>query len=187
MTRRWHVPSALVAIALASCGSEDGSMNINPTGVGGFGGTASFAGQPAVGGTGVSGTGASGSNAIGGSSGRTAVAGTGAPVGPAPAGRGPDQPGTGVAGTGAQTAGAGGAPVAGTGAAGSGGQAGAAGTNPGTPAPVCMSKAPMDFQYNASIGGGGSNRKESAHFALYNASNPDVILNFMEAAHKCLI
>jgi hypothetical protein len=188
MTRSWLVLSAFVVIALASagCGSDDGSST-TPTGVGGFGGATSLGGQPGVSGTGASGTGVSGSNAIGGASGRTAVAGTGAPVGPVTGGRGPDQPGSVVAGTGAPSAGAGGAATAGTAAAGSGGQAGTSTMNPGTPAPVCMSKAPKEFQLNTAIGGGGSNHKDSAHFALYGASTPDVVLNFMEAAHKCFI
>jgi hypothetical protein len=75
--------------------------------------------------------------------------------------------------------------TAGTGAAGNGGQAGSPGTT--QPAPVCMSKAPKEFMLNTAIGGGGSNHKDSAHFALYGASNPDLVLNFMEAAHKCFI
>lgn len=65
---------------------------------------------------------------------------------------------------------------------------GGAGGSTSTPvAPVCMSKAPAEFELNTSIGSGGSNHEDSAHFALYGVSNPDAILNFMEAAHKCFI
>jgi hypothetical protein len=52
---------------------------------------------------------------------------------------------------------------------------------------ACMSKAPKEFELNTRIGGGGGSHKDSAHFALYAASNPDPILNFMEAAHQCFI
>jgi Family of unknown function (DUF6055) len=78
-------------------------------------------------------------------------------------------------------------------AAGSGGAGGsptmmlpAAGSGD-TNAPICMSQAPAQFALDTSIGGGGSNHKDSEHFALYGASSPDVVLNFMEAAHKCFI
>jgi hypothetical protein len=59
--------------------------------------------------------------------------------------------------------------------------------NPVVSAPMCMSKAPAQFTLNTSIGTGGSSHKDSDHFALFSASNPDPILNFMEAAHKCFI
>jgi hypothetical protein len=50
-----------------------------------------------------------------------------------------------------------------------------------------MSAAPKEFELNTKIGGGSGTHKDSAHFALFSSSNADVILNFMEAAHKCFI
>jgi hypothetical protein len=54
-------------------------------------------------------------------------------------------------------------------------------------APVCMSKAPKEFELNTRIGGGAGTHKDSPHFALFDASNPDLVLNFMESAHQCFV
>jgi Family of unknown function (DUF6055) len=97
------------------------------------------------------------------------------------------QSGNASATSGATNAGAGGASQAGTGSSGNGATGGETSTNAGASAPVCVSSAPKQFELNMSIGGGGSQHKDSDHFALYAASNPDVVLNFMEAAHKCFI
>jgi hypothetical protein len=70
-------------------------------------------------------------------------------------------------------------------AAGGGGPSTGAGA--AAPPPMCMSKAPAEFMLNTSIGNGGSSHKDSAHFALYNSSDSDTILNFMESAHQCFI
>jgi hypothetical protein len=133
------------------------------------------------------------------SAGVMAAAGTKAPVGTgAQAGTGSVQAtnagraGTSTAGTNAAgmsaTAMNAGTGLAGTSAAGTGAAGmNAAGANGGTPPPVCVSKAPMEFALNTSIGGGGSQHKDSAHFALYAATDPDTVLNFMEGAHKCFI
>jgi hypothetical protein len=93
------------------------------------------------------------------------------------------------AGKGGTNAGAGGSTNAGTGASGNGGASGSTSAGAGAPAnaPVCMSKAPKQFDLNTSIGGGGPQHKDSDHFAVYAASDPDTVLNFMEAAHKCFI
>jgi hypothetical protein len=93
------------------------------------------------------------------------------------------------AGTHAGVGGAGGAANAGAGSSGNSGMSGSTNTNAGAgaPPPVCVSKAPMQFALNTSIGGGGPNHKDSDHFAVYAASDPDTVLNFMEAAHKCFI
>jgi len=67
--------------------------------------------------------------------------------------------------------------------AGTGGSAG----TPVQENPVCDIPDPNEFVANMSLGGGGMNYKESDHFVLFDASNPDTILNFMEAAHKCFV
>jgi hypothetical protein len=69
---------------------------------------------------------------------------------------------------------------------GSGGMSDAM-TDAGANDPVCVYKGPKQFELNTSIGGGGSDHKDSDHFAVYAASDPDTVLNFMEAAHKCFI
>jgi hypothetical protein len=76
-------------------------------------------------------------------------------------------------------------PTAGKSAAGAGGSAGSGAS--GQANPVCTVTDPSKFQANLSVGGGGTNYKESDHFVLFNASNPDTILNFMEAAEKCFV
>jgi hypothetical protein len=38
-----------------------------------------------------------------------------------------------------------------------------------------------------SVGGGGTSYKESDHFVVFGASSPDVVLNFLEAAHQCFV
>jgi hypothetical protein len=118
----------------------------------------------------------------------TPTAGSQAPVMPVTQGPGPTPMATG--GTTAGTGGAGGAAGAGTGGtASTGGTGGSTGTDAGVraPDPVCVSKAPQQFTLNTSIGGGGSTHKDSDHFAVYAASDPDTVLNFMEAAHTCFI
>jgi hypothetical protein len=79
--------------------------------------------------------------------------------------------------------------TAGTSTSANGGSGGPTNTIAGSaaPAPVCSSKAPKTFELNTKIGGGGASHKDSDHFALYNASDPDTVLNFMEGAHKCFI
>lgn len=138
--------------------------------------------------------GASGSATTGTAGAVNAAAGVLAQAGAAGAATQPIQLGQGQGGSQA-LAGAGSVSTAGVtataghDAAGSAAAGGATGMTPADPGNTasCMSAAPDEFALNTRIGGGGSNHKDSKHFALYAASNPDVVLNFMEAAHKCFV
>jgi hypothetical protein len=98
--------------------------------------------------------------------------------------------GTGAAGMTAAGVGAAGMRAAGMGASGTG----AAGTGAGVmqPAsvtlPVC-DKGPDQFEPNASVGGGGSQFKDSPHFRLYGATDAQAQAAFaqLEAAYSCFV
>lgn len=76
------------------------------------------------------------------------------------------------------------ADTGGTGAAvGQGGTSGESGQNH----PVCDVPDPIEFLTNTNIGGGGFQYEESDHFLVFGASNPDTVLNHLEAAHKCFV
>jgi hypothetical protein len=191
MMRSWQVLPALAAAALsgASCSSNPPSTPNGNSQIGtNVSGTPSVPSQLAGNGSsapvGAAGRGANAGsgNVPSGSAGTRAGAQAGSPAGAAAVSGGANAGMSGVV-----TAGAAGlASAAGTGATSAGGSGGSS-TVPNQPAPVCMTKAPKEFQLNTSIGGGGASHKDSAHFALYSASNPDLVLNFMEAAHKCFI
>jgi hypothetical protein len=171
----------LIAIVLSASSSAGCASNKN--------GATTRHGDPSASGTFGSSSGGTGGASLGGlagASGSTAVAVANAGFSGGALGNA-GLSGNVSAGNGASGVGAGGLTAAGTSASGNGGMGGSTNTNAGATAPVCMSKAPMTFQLNTSIGGGGSSHKDSDHFALYAASNPDVVLNFMEAAHKCFI
>jgi hypothetical protein len=178
MTRSRQFLFAIVLTAFSSAGcasnksgstTDHGNSYVSGRGGSPLGGTggSSLVGMAAVGGSTTS------SVATGGSAG-SALGNAG-------------QSGSQSAGKGGTNAAAGGAATAGTSAAGSGGTGGSTSPNAGANAPVCVSKAPKQFQLNMSIGGGGSQHKDSDHFAVYAASDPTTVLNFMEAAHKCFI
>jgi hypothetical protein len=177
----------LFAIVCAVCSSAGCSSNSGGTthnGLGGTGGAFFGAGGSPVVGTGgslSSGTGGSSLGGTGGSNVTGSSAGSGGALGNA------GQAGNTSAGSGGTHAGSGGSTSAGSGGSGSGGSGSMMNPDAGMSAPVCMSKAPQQFQLNTSIGGGGSDHKDSDHFALYSASDPDTVLNFMEAAHTCFI
>jgi hypothetical protein len=87
--------------------------------------------------------------------------------------------------------------MAGMGAAGDGGAggdtagSGAAGMDPGgAQLPECdTSSAPAEFQPAPSVGGGGSQYTDSAHFRIYGASGASVTtaLNHLEASYSCFV
>jgi hypothetical protein len=92
-----------------------------------------------------------------------------------------------AAGTGAAGMGAAGMGAAGTGTAGVG--AGAGAMQPGSVTlPVC-DKGPDQFEPNASVGGGGSQFKDSPHFRLYGATDVQAQAAFaqLEAAYSCFV
>ena len=55
--------------------------------------------------------------------------------------------------------------------------------------PVCNTMEPDNFEANASVGGGGSQFKDSAHFRIYGASDAqsDPALKFLESAYDCFV
>jgi hypothetical protein len=100
-------------------------------------------------------------------------------------------PGMSAAGTTvAAGTGAAGMGVAGIAAAGSG-TAGAAGAMPpGSTEPlVCKAAGPAEFEANPSIGGGGSQFKESPHFRIVGVSDAmaDAAIKELEAAYTCFV
>ncbi len=142
------------------------------------------------------------------------IAGTaGIPVAMQPAGRGASNAtaGRGGAGVGAAGAGVAGGGVAGRGLAGAGpvggdgasgmsaAGAGAAGMNtagtgmnpPANPPgelPTCESKAPAEFEANPSIGGGGTQFKDSPHFRVFGSgAQVDGAIKALEAAYDCFV
>jgi hypothetical protein len=123
-------------------------------------------------GTGGAGSRAAGSGAIGG--GLTGMGAAGA-----------NAAGASAAGMGAGGTGAAGMSAAGTGAAG----------NPGTmqpgpgPLPTCESMAPAEFMPNPSVGGGGSQFKDSPHFRIVGVSDTeaDAAIKELEAAYSCFV
>ncbi|MGE5785475.1 MAG: DUF6055 domain-containing protein [Myxococcales bacterium] len=52
---------------------------------------------------------------------------------------------------------------------------------------VCDLPAPSAFSSNSKLGGGGTQYKESDHFIVFGASNPDAVLRMLEAAHQCFV
>lgn len=194
---KYLIFAAFTAYSAVGCASD-----ASGTGAAGeTSGAASGATSTGVAASGRGGTPVSGSAGSVGTVGNTGTVGTGTSSVSA-AGRSGSAAATvgGAAGSGASTAGrqaaAGsgsgvtpGAASAGGAAAGSGGAMTGAetGTRPPADAPVCTSKAPGEFELNTRIGGGGGNHKDSEHFALYSASMPDTVLNFMEAAHQCFV
>lgn len=192
MTRRrqFLIPLVLTALSAAACASQNSGPTTDHenSSIAGHGQSyvAGAAGSTLSGASGRSASTAAGARAAGlaGASGNTVVT---IPSGAAGARGQAGQVGS-VAGQSGSAGTAGSVASAGVGAAGSG-TAGGASPSAGTsaPAPICMSKAPDEFELNTSIGGGAGNHKDSAHFALYSASDPDTVLNFMESAHKCFI
>jgi hypothetical protein len=164
----YYAAGGLTLLLILSGCSSDNSVDQGFAGYGFYAGSGGFTGAV---------TGASGS--IGGALAagqQTATAGTVT----AKAGTG------GTAGK-SVNAGSGGAKTttnAGAGA-GAGGTAGSGTTAQANP--VCKKIDASEFKPNLSLGGGGASYKESDHFIVFGASNPDVILNFMEAAHKCYV
>lgn len=68
-----------------------------------------------------------------------------------------------------------------------GGDAEQAGPDAGAD-PVCELPTPDKFLPNTSVGGGGTQFKESDHFRIYgNASDVETALKHLEAAHKCFV
>jgi hypothetical protein len=184
MMQSWPILPAIAALSLAaiSCSSSDTGANVD---TGHSGASTAGATSPAAP------AGASGAKASAGTTGGLAAAGTRGGMTSGAAGTRAGAPGM-VATAGAPGAepvagapGVAGSGAAGTAAAGGGGPTAAAGA--AAPPPMCMSKAPAEFMLNTSIGNGGSNHKDSAHFALYNSNDSDTILNFMESAHQCFI
>lgn len=155
-------------LVLSGCGS-DSSIDDGFAGFGVLGGSGGLTGSVA---------GASASTAGASAAGRQTTAG-GAKAG---AGGKAGKLVTGGSGGTKATKNAGAGAAAGTGAGGSAGQG-----TVGQEKPVCTITSPDKFQANLTLGGGGSNKKESDRFIVFGASNPDVILNFMEAAHKCFV
>ncbi len=156
---------ALVAWAggavLTGCGEGEGSDSSNQgvggTNAGGSGGSFVGSGGGPTGG----GVGVGGSLGVGGGVGTGGAVGVGGSVG-----------------TGAS---------AGTGGVASGGTSGSGGGTGGTPEPVCDVQDPGEYELNLDVGGGGQNYETSAHFAVFNAQDPETVLNFMEAAHQCFV
>jgi hypothetical protein len=156
---------ALCCTATAACGADTTSspeqMQGPATGVGGSGPTGAAAGASGAG--------------------RSAPPATSA-------GRGPGAAPVGTAGTaGAATSGA--IPTSGT--AGMGGGAAEAGSAAGVDEPLeCdLSKAPAEFESNPSIGGGGGQATESAHFRIVGASGDAAMaaIDELEAAYSCFV
>jgi hypothetical protein len=171
---------ALVGTACSSDSSESPQPQL-PAGSGGLQPPA--AGTQAAGATAQAGdygrmvSGASGRNGAGTSAGAAGAPGTGAA-------------GTGLAGIGAAGAGAAGVGAAGMVAAGMG----AAGMNPQMmpPGPVTLpvcDKGPAQFDANPSVGGGGSQFKDSPHFRIYGATDAqaDEAFKELEAAYSCFV
>lgn len=78
----------------------------------------------------------------------------------------------------------------GTGGGGSSGSTGGGSSNTGgggSGDPTCSLPPPSSFKPNTSVGGGGSQSKQSDHFIVFGSDSADAALNLLEAAHQCFV
>jgi hypothetical protein len=196
--------SASVALALLGCSGNgkttlrdaagDASDGNGAAGAGGSTASGSTGGANATGGTmgdaGVGGTATAGNKATGGSATGGRVAGDAGNGGSAMggAGTGGAAGGGGKATGGVPSGGSTGAATGGTARGGSTAGAGGTTSTGGTgTTPACTLPPPSSFKLNTTVGGGGSSYKESDHFAVFDASSADAVLNLLESAHQCFV